>query len=62
MVLRFVKRFTALVEAKKNTFVNGRPISREEEKRGLVADVLSGQTVMMHLLQEGAVGRNWCAW
>ena len=55
MVLRFLKRYTALVEAQKNPFVYGRPISREEdladrevEKRALVADVLSGQPVMMH--------------
>jgi hypothetical protein len=55
MVLRSVKRYTALVEAQRNPFVYGRPISREEdladreeEKRALVADVLSGQPVMMH--------------
>jgi uncharacterized protein len=50
-----MKRYTALVEAQKNPFVYGRPISREEdladreeEKRALVADALSGQPVMMH--------------
>ncbi len=50
-----MKRYTALVEAQRNPFVYGRPISREEdladreeEKRALVADVLSGQPVMMH--------------
>ena len=55
VVLRSVKRYTALVEAQKNPFVYGRPISREEdladreeEKRVLAADVLSGQPVMMH--------------
>lgn len=55
MVLRFVKRYTALVEAQQNPFVYGRPISREEdlanreeEKRVLMADVLSEQPVMMH--------------
>ena len=54
-MLRFVKRYTALVEAQQNPFVYGRPISREEdlanreeEKRVLMADVLSGQPVMMH--------------
>ncbi|HET7272054.1 MAG TPA: hypothetical protein VFI90_13330 [Rubrobacter sp.] len=36
------------MEAQKNPFVYGRPISREEEKRILAADVLSGQPVMMH--------------
>ena len=55
MVLRFVKRDTALVEAQQNPFVYGRLISREEdlanreeEKRVLMADVLSEQPVMMH--------------
>jgi AAA+ ATPase superfamily predicted ATPase len=55
VVLRFVKRYTALVEAQQNPFVYGRPISREEdlanreeEKRVLMADVLSEQPVMMH--------------
>ena len=55
MALRSLKRYTALVEAQKNPFVYGRPISREEdladreeEKRALVADALSGQPVMMH--------------
>lgn len=55
MVLRSTKRYTALVEAQKNPFVYGRPISREEdladreeEKRALIADALSGQPVMMH--------------
>lgn len=53
-----MKRYTALVEAQKNPFVYGRPISleedladREEEKRALVADALSGQPVMMHALR-----------
>lgn len=55
VVLRFVERYTALVEAQRNPFVYGRPIlreedlaDREEEKRALVADALSGQPVMMH--------------
>jgi len=50
-----MKRYTALVEAQRNPFVYGRPISREEdladreeEKRALVEDALSGQPVMMH--------------
>lgn len=48
MVLRSAKRRPALVEAQKNLFVYGRPISRKEEKRALVVDALSGQPVIMH--------------
>jgi hypothetical protein len=36
------------VEAQKNPFVYGRPISQKEEKRTLVVDALSGQPVIMH--------------
>jgi hypothetical protein len=53
MALRSTKRNTALAEAQKNPFMYGRPISldedladREEEKRALVADALSGQPMM----------------
>ena len=41
-------RDSAIREARKNPFVYGHLISRKEEKRELVADVLSGQPVMMH--------------